>query len=494
MRVLSQGKQLSGFLILIVCLFAQGGWAGETVQDVADHGLKTLSLVRMSAAQVEQTVPLESDIPLEGKCEATDNSVGFQGETRRGRLCATEYSLEVPEDADGFLVALDKQSATDVILVLSPGSPVEQAERLFISREEKDEIGSQEFLACVKPACTVFQSGPWFIGLINFSSDPQAYTIAGQITPVRLESGVSRMGTIEGVAQGFTGTLGFVDYEIEVPTDATALRIDLENQASGNLDLGVRFGEPVTVQQGRLVTDVLSNSTEGSEVVTLDASSNPALKEGTYFLTVLNREKTRQNFTLTATLTRGTQPQPQPSPLKAEPSSLKFEAALGGANPEAQALQLTNTGTDAITWSASTDVPWLSLTFADEAKTLAAGASVTVSTAVDITNLTAGNYEGRITFSVSGFESLIVPVTLTVKALPPTIGELLALKFVVVEFVAPGDWDRTLREGCMVYKNVSDKESAVRVTLLDGNIQEFEIPAGNEVIVCGDIVHIDTRR
>lgn len=503
MRVPSQGKRLSGLLVLILCLFAQGGWAGGvassstqeassifTAQDLADQSLK--ALVRMSAAQVEQSVPMEADIPLEGRCEASNNSVGFEGETRRGRLCATEYRLEVPEDADGFLIALDKQGATDVILVLSAGTPIEQAERLFISREEKDEIDSEEFLACMKPACTVFQSGPWFIGLINFSTDPQTYTIVGQITPVRLESGVSRTGTIEGVAQGFSGTLGFVDYQIEVPSDATALRVELENKASGNIDLAVRFGEPVTVQQGRLVSDVLANSTEGIEAVTLDASSNPALKEGTYFMTIINREKTRQNFTLTATLTRGTQP--QPSPLKAEPASLKFEAAVGGANPEAQALQLTNTGAATVNWSASTDVPWLSVTFAQEAAELAAGASATVNVAVDIANLTAGDYEGNITFSVAGFEPLIVPVTLTVKTPSATTGELLALKFEVLEFIVSGDWDRTLRGGCVVYTNISNEASTVRVTLLDESIQEFEIPAGNEVIVCGDVVHIDTRR
>ncbi len=180
---------------------------------------------------------------------------------------------------------------------------------------------------------------------------------------------------------------------------------------------------------------------------------------------------------------------PKPSPLTADPSSLNFEATAGGANPAAQSLQLTNAGTSAVTWNASVDVPWLKLDLTEG--TLEAGASTVLSITVEIAGLPAGTQQGRITFGAEGFEPLVVPVTLALRA--PTTGELIALKFVVLEFVEPADWERTQREGCVVYTNVSSEPSLLRVTLPDDTIREFEIPVGNEVIVCGDVVHIDTR-
>lgn len=76
---------------------------------------------------------------------------------------------------------------------------------------------------------------------------------------------------------------------------------------------------------------------------------------------------------------------------------------------------------------------------------------------------------------------------------PPALGALVVLRFLKLEFVDPADWERTLREGCVVYKNISGEPSRIRVTLVDKSVLEFDIPAGNEVIVCGDVVHIDTR-
>jgi len=171
--------------------------------------------------------------------------------------------------------------------------------------------------------------------------------------------------------------------------------------------------------------------------------------------------------------------------------SLNFEATVGEDPPAAQAIQLTNTGTTAVNWQASLDIPWLALEVEEGALDAGAGASLSVS--VDIESLIAGAYEGRITFTIAGFEPLIVPVTLRVRAEQPTTGELLALKFTRLEFIDPSAWERAQRQSCVVYTNVSGGLSTVRVALPDDTVREFEIPSGKEVIVCGDVVHIDTR-
>ncbi len=82
----------------------------------------------------------------------------------------------------------------------------------------------------------------------------------------------------------------------------------------------------------------------------------------------------------------------------------------------------------------------------------------------------------------------------TVEAPQPPTGEaLIALAFVKLEFLQPEDWKRELRDGCVIYTNISQEPSPIRVTLVDGSVHEYAIPAGREVIVCGNIVHIDTR-
>jgi len=182
---------------------------------------------------------------------------------------------------------------------------------------------------------------------------------------------------------------------------------------------------------------------------------------------------------------------PQPSPLRAEPESLSFEAVVGEDNPAAQMLRLSfpSMGGSAV-WKASVDAPWLMVDPAEG--DLDFGASMDLSVSVEIAGLSAGTYNGRISFAVEGFEPLIVPVTLTLRSRPST-GELLVLAFKQLEFVNAGDWERTQREGCVIYTNVSDKPSLLRVTLPDDSVREFNIAAGKEVIVCGDVVHIDTR-
>ena len=71
---------------------------------------------------------------------------------------------------------------------------------------------------------------------------------------------------------------------------------------------------------------------------------------------------------------------------------------------------------------------------------------------------------------------------------------LVALAFERLEFRPTMAWQRSVRGGCVTYRNVSDATAIVDVTLPGGNAVEFDIPAGRDVVVCGSVVHIDTRQ
>jgi subtilisin family serine protease len=173
-----------------------------------------------------------------------------------------------------------------------------------------------------------------------------------------------------------------------------------------------------------------------------------------------------------------------------EPESLSYQAVMGEGDPAAQILRITNAGGGTLSWEATADVPWLALSVPEGS--VQNGDSREISVKATIAQLSVGDYEGHITLTAPDAlnSPLTVSVTLTVQA---PAGELIALVFTHLEFTVPEDWERTLRESCVVYTNVSSERSLLRVTLPDGSLREFEIPPGNEVIVCADVVHIDTR-
>jgi hypothetical protein len=67
----------------------------------------------------------------------------------------------------------------------------------------------------------------------------------------------------------------------------------------------------------------------------------------------------------------------------------------------------------------------------------------------------------------------------------------LALKFVTLELGEPARWERSFREGCLVYKNIRAEPNAIKVTLGDGAVRDFAVAAGREAFVCGSVIHLE---
>ncbi len=260
--------------------------------------------------------------------------------------------------------------------------------------------------------------------------------------------------------------------------------------------------EPASSLQGSEIQATISgtNLTDATSVSFSGTGVTAALREGgtatTLPITItVASDASPGSRTFTVTTPAGTASSGeitftvrQAPQIQVEPEALSFSVPASNGDPPAQTLRITNSGGGALNWQASTDVPWLRLSATEGT----APSELQVSVVLAEEDLTAGSYEGRITITASDAlnSPLVVPVTLTLKA-PP--GELIALVFKQLEFVKPEDWERTLREGCVVYTNISGDSSIMRVTLPDDSIREFEIPAGHEAIVCGDVVHIDTR-
>ena len=114
--------------------------------------------------------------------------------------------------------------------------------------------------------------------------------------------------------------------------------------------------------------------------------------------------------------------------LSVSPSALTFAATTGGASPAAKTLSVSNTGGGALSFTTSSNQPWLSVTPASGS----APASLSVTAATG--SLTAGTYTGSVTVTsagVSGSPAVIgVSFTVTDPAPPPppTAGDWLQIE------------------------------------------------------------------
>jgi uncharacterized protein (TIGR03437 family) len=96
--------------------------------------------------------------------------------------------------------------------------------------------------------------------------------------------------------------------------------------------------------------------------------------------------------------------------LVAAPTSLTFTYTEGGPAPPAQSVQITNGGSGTLSWTASSNQSWLTVTPAS------GSAPSTLSISVSTSGLDAGSYQGTIQVSAAGVSNspMTIAVTLTI--------------------------------------------------------------------------------
>lgn len=99
---------------------------------------------------------------------------------------------------------------------------------------------------------------------------------------------------------------------------------------------------------------------------------------------------------------------------------LNFQAAQGGANPTAQTISITNTGSGTLNWSASAETSsggnWLRIS------PNVGTAPSTLAVSADIANLPQGTYQGQVQVrSFAGGEPRVISVVLTVSRAQPIL-------------------------------------------------------------------------
>jgi Viral BACON domain len=235
----------------------------------------------------------------------------------------------------------------------------------------------------------------YFITAYDFANNESvesgliAFTPAGSPPPVVPPA----IGT-SPTSLSFTATQGGAN-----PATQT---LSISNQGGGTLTWSA------TENTVWLAVSPSSGTGNGAVTVTVTTGS---LTAGTYNSTVTMNASGASSVAVPVTFTIATAP--VPPAIGASPTSLSFVVTQGGGNPATQTLSISNTGGGSLTWSASDNVDWLTLS-----PTTGTGNGVMTATVVTGAR-TAGTYNASITLNAMGASLLTVPVTLTVSTSPP---------------------------------------------------------------------------
>ena len=138
-------------------------------------------------------------------------------------------------------------------------------------------------------------------------------------------------------------------------------------------------------------------------------------------------------------------PSPPPAPtspvIGASPTSLSFTAQQGGGNPASRTLSISNTGVGTLTWSASSNAAWLTVS----PNSGTDDGTITVQAATG--SLTAGDHTAMITLAatgVTGVSPVPVQVTFRVTAAPSLTLNTSSLTFTATQGTNPGNQSVTV--------------------------------------------------
>jgi hypothetical protein len=126
----------------------------------------------------------------------------------------------------------------------------------------------------------------------------RARSLIDPLSIVPLASGLPASGGIIAPPAG-VGAVGRTQYSIVVLPGASELRVDLVGNQ--DVDLYLRFGQPIIIQSFHLIADFVSASETGTESIIVSPASSKPLRAGIYYIAIVNFGPGDASFSVTAT-------------------------------------------------------------------------------------------------------------------------------------------------------------------------------------------------
>lgn len=203
------------------------------------------------------------------------------------------YRIEVPPSAGRLQVDLVMDDpAVGVGLLLRRGSaPVPTGSNPQVDAFGLSPFGWQSVVIGKESQGEPLQPGTYFLALVAISTGRSGTgVLTATVRPetfrgieLRDDQATGYLRTPRPSPVLWTGDLGFV---VDVPAEATSLRIRTSFNNDVDVDLHVRQGQPVDLSGGRVIDDFRARRRVrgGAEEIVIDGSSSPPLAPGLYFI------------------------------------------------------------------------------------------------------------------------------------------------------------------------------------------------------------------
>ncbi len=234
----------------------------------------------------------EAEGPAEAEPEAADATPLALGQATSGEIVFSAqqwqtYAVEVPADAMVLTIKVE-DSAVDLDLYARHGAPMDNYEQdpdyEATSRRYNDEIKIS------RSSDPPLLPGTYYIDVTyTLGTQPRIgkrrverlpFTITASVIQARVDGELTPRRAITSQTDQETGW--FRTYAVDVPRGARALRIDLDD-VSGDLDIVARHGQPALDLEE---ADHQSDSVLGRETLLIDASSDPPLAPGRWYIQI----------------------------------------------------------------------------------------------------------------------------------------------------------------------------------------------------------------
>ncbi|MDX1979661.1 MAG: PPC domain-containing protein, partial [Bryobacteraceae bacterium] len=217
--------------------------------------------------------------------------------TNASLLSSPSYRIEVPAGAARLVVRMTTSTpGVDTDLFVRFGSaPVVSGGRVSADHSSAT-AGGDETVIITPNSVPALRAGTYFISIGLFTTGTQ---VQGAITAT-VESGTSPppAGTPNQLTSGVPATFSFPaisnngtlfnpPYTVVVPQGASRLTVRVvTNTPNADIDVFVRFNASPEIQNQRIVADHVGDSVTGNETVVISSTSTPALRAGTYFISL----------------------------------------------------------------------------------------------------------------------------------------------------------------------------------------------------------------
>ena len=203
------------------------------------------------------------------------------------------FRLEVPEDAT--LVTFTMECDVEVLLAVRYGEDnAVQDGNLVTDHSDRNPTGNERIVITPR-SDPPLRAGTYFVSVVLFATgvvanctltatvdEGEDMISGGTLTPG--QPSAFRLGPLESP----TLFIGDHSFRLEVPTGASRVIFTLESvDPDVDVALLVRYGEDNIIQNGNLVTDHSDRNPTGNERIGITRRSDPPLRAGTYFVSVL---------------------------------------------------------------------------------------------------------------------------------------------------------------------------------------------------------------